>query len=79
VAFSIVAGLIIVAKLGHNQLCVYMALLIRTRAAQHKPQRSAKNRCWIAAPHSLNSEHVTAAFCDFGEISLGFFFSTQHF
>jgi len=33
VAFSIVAGLPIVAKFGHNQLCVYMALLIiRTRA-----------------------------------------------
>jgi len=33
VAFSIVAGLPIVAKFGHSQLCVYMALLIiRTRA-----------------------------------------------
>jgi len=33
VTFSIVAGLTIVAKFGHNQLCVYMALLIiRTRA-----------------------------------------------
>jgi len=32
VAFSIAAGLPIVAKFGHNQLCVYMALLIiRTR------------------------------------------------
>jgi len=33
VAFSIVAGLPIVAKYGHNQLCVHMTLLfIRTRA-----------------------------------------------
>jgi len=33
VAFSIVVGLHSVAKFGHNQLCVYMALLIiRTRA-----------------------------------------------
>jgi len=31
--FSIVAGLQIVAKFGHNQLCVYMALLIITTRA----------------------------------------------
>jgi len=51
VAFSIVAGLPIVAKFGHNQLCTYMALLIS--GLEHCAQRSktAKNLRWISAPH----------------------------
>jgi len=51
VAFSIVAGLPIVAKVGHNQLCVYMALLIIRLEHFAKRSKNAKNLLWISAPH----------------------------